>query len=360
MADTPLAPGGSASSAQLRQEEAADGNDDSRSRTRFDDDAAAGGVSSFGSSATTLGAMKLTFKPALRLRARPRSEPRLEMMRLTSRIGRLLLRPERTRGSKVVLRQSRNELEMPVEILADVCKFIPYKEGVDVAGVIINFFDSPKERNAFRKAFMNGNFSALEAAYFLCRRRRTRKRGMHLLGVWEKHNEELVASYFEVPFAEALDLKSLVITSAGNDRFKRAGYFRINPISVFRNPHDAICMDHPDLLLRTIRHGPLDVFGDNPYVRGDDGDIILDCGVCSLILIAMEYISPNCLSVLLDLAKAQSHTLTFPDGNRCLLSVMRLRVVLSPDATTRDFFCITKRRNGLIHHYRAVQPWMPR
>ena len=169
--------------------------------------------------------------------------------------------------------------------------------------------DSNDEK-VFWRSFMSEKFSALETAYVLCQSRRTptRKRGMDILGDWEEYNEERVAEYFDVPIAETI--KPTVITSAGTERF--------NHTVIFRNPHAIIRMDHPGLLLRAIRQGHLDVCGDNPFIRGDDGSVTHDFGICSLINVAMTIESPNCLSALLDLAKAQRPTLTFPDGTKLL------------------------------------------
>ena len=216
-------------------------------------------------------------------------------------------------GSKVVLRQGKHKLAMPVEILAGISKFLPFGEGaaggtMSIAGVILDCLDSDDEKKAFWKAFMIGNFSALKTAYVLCQSRRKRKLGMDLLDKWEKRNEELVAEYFEVPIAEAL--RSIIITSAGSER--------ISPVRIFRSPDHAISMDHPTFLLRSIRQGSLDVCGDDPFLRGEDGSVTHDFGICSLINVAMTIESPNCLSALLDLAKADRPTLTYPDGRTFL------------------------------------------
>ena len=223
-----------------------------------------------------------------------------------------------TRGSKVVLRQGKHNLQMPVEILAGICKFLPFGKraaGVtrSIAGVILDGLDSDNEKKAFWKALMIRNFSALEIAYAFCYQKRTRERGMDLLGEWEKHNKETVAEYFKVSAAEVL--KSTYSPIAGNGR--------INHVRFFRCPREAIIMDHPALLLRAIRQGHLDVFGDSPYVRNDDGRIICDYSIGNLITLAMTIGSPKCLSALLDLAAdAARPALTDPDGWPCLHRVI--------------------------------------
>ena len=220
-------------------------------------------------------------------------------------------------GSKVILRQGKHELALPVEVLGDICKFLPYGERAaggtrSIAKVVSKSLDSNDEKACWR-SFLHRNFSALEIAYVLCRGRRTRERGMDILDEWEKHNGELVASCFKVPAAEAL--KSPVITSAGNGR--------INHVRIFRCPREALFMDHPVLLLRAIRQGHLDVFGDSPFVRNDDERSICEFGIHNLISLAMTIASQKCLSALLDLAAGAARpALTDPDGWSCLHSVI--------------------------------------
>ena len=136
---------------------------------------------------------------------------------------------------------------------------------------------------------------------------------MDLLDKWEKHNKETVAEYFKVPAAEVL--RSTYSPTDGNGR--------IHHVRFFRCPRKAIIMDHPALLLRAIRQGHLDVFGDNPYVRRDTGSIACEFGIRSLVALAMTIASPKCLSALLDLAAdAARPALTNPDGWPYLHSVI--------------------------------------
>ena len=216
MTDAPLASDDRQDQLLRQEEEAAEGNGngnngDSRSRTRFDYDASAGDDDgcSFGSggtgseaaeedrgldagtdldvgrmtlargdqqpaattvavtTASALAAMTLTGN-ATAAAGKTKIEPDAEAEddeddaeappAAISKIGTATI----TNGSKAVLRQGKQKLEMPLEVLAGISKFLPYGEGAaganrSIAGVVTDCLDS-NDWEAFLKAFMNSNF----------------------------------------------------------------------------------------------------------------------------------------------------------------------------------------------------------